>query len=247
MKKEKSFTVIELLVVIAIMGFIASFTLIMVKTAKEKARITGLLQFSASIKHAFWIYIVGEWGFEDNLNESSGNNLAGSWKGLASYIPNDASSQLGKAAQLNGDNYIQVTDPGDNSVLDIDEKITIESWIKINEFGSKPWLCVVCKDDAYELKIRGNGQASFRLYGEDGSLHDIQLSEDVFKFGTGKWYHYVGTWNGYEMKVFINGEEKGDSLIFSGRIKENNEDLKFGKDVIGVIDSVRLYNESFTR
>lgn len=247
MKREKSFTLLELLVVIAIMGFIASFTLIMVKNAKEKARITGLLQFSASIKRAFWIYIVGEWGFEDNLNDSSGNNLAGSWKGLTSYILNDASSQLGKAAQFNGDNNIQVMDPGDNSVLDITEKITIESWIKINEFGSKPWICVVCKDESYELRIKKDGQASFRLYGEDGSEHKIEPSKNIFKFETKKWYHYVGTWNGYEMKVFINGEEKGDSIIFSGRIKENNEDLKFGKDAIGVMDNVRLYNESFTQ
>jgi len=245
MKKEKSFTVIELLLVIAIMGFVASFTMIIMRSAREKARITGLIQFSTSIEHAFFIDIVGEWEFEDNLNDSSGNNLNGQWKGLGSYISNDASPQLGKAAQLDGNNYIQVMDPGENSILDIKDEITVESWIKINDFGSKPWLCIVCKDGSYELKIKNNGQASFRLYGEDGSQYNIQPSEDVFKFGTGKWHHYVGTWNGSEMKIYINGEEKGDPIIFWGRIKENNEDLKFGKDVIGVMDNVRLYNMGF--
>jgi type II secretory pathway pseudopilin PulG len=246
-KDGKSFTVIELLLVIAIMGFVASFTMIMVRSTKEKARIAGLIQFSASIKRAFFIDIVGEWEFEDNLNDGSGNNLNGTWKGGGSYVPNDASSQFGKAAQLNGNNYIKIMDPGENSILDIKDKITVESWIKINDFGSKPWLCIVCKDGAYELKIRNNGQASFRLYGEDGSQYNIQPSEDVFKFGTGKWHHYVGTWNGSEMKIYIDGEERGDPLIFWGRIKENAEDLKFGKDVIGVMDNVRLYNTSFSQ
>lgn len=247
MPKEKSFTVIELLFVIAIVGFIAGFMIIMVRSTREKARITGLLQFSVSIKRAFFIDITGEWEFENNLNDSSGNNLNGVWKPSGSYIENDASPQFGKAAQLGGNNLIQVTDPGDNSVLDIKEKITIESWVKINEFSTKPWICLVCKDGTYQLRIRRDGRIRFSLYGEDGIERYIEPGEEVFKLETGKWHHLVATWNGYELKLFINGEKKGDSVIFSGTIQENNENLKLGKDAIGAIDNVRLYNASFAQ
>lgn len=246
MKRQRSFTLVEILMVIGIIGLLSSLTLIIVREAKEKARITGLLNFSASIKHAFLVDIVGEWEFEDTPNDSSYNNLDGGWVGSSSYVPNDASSQLGKAAQFDGNNYVQVIDPGDESLLDIDNEITIELWIKISELGNKPWRCVVCKDKAYELRIKKDGRASFRLRGEDKSWYENEPSENIFKFETEKWYHYVGTWNGSEMKVFVNGEEKGEPVYFSESIDENEKNLVIGGDIIGIIDGVRLYNKSFT-
>ncbi|MDD2732203.1 MAG: type II secretion system protein, partial [Candidatus Pacebacteria bacterium] len=76
-KNKKGFTLIELLVVIAILGLLASIILLSTRGVRERGIIAKGLQFSGSIKHALGADIVGEWNFEDNCNDSTGNGNNG--------------------------------------------------------------------------------------------------------------------------------------------------------------------------
>lgn len=100
MKKERSFTLIELLVVLAIIGLLSSVILVAVQSARDKASIAKVLQYSASVKHVLGAYILGEWSFEDNCNDTSGNGNNGTCTDII-FSDNDI-SELGKASGFNG-------------------------------------------------------------------------------------------------------------------------------------------------
>jgi Tfp pilus assembly major pilin PilA len=243
---SSGFTFLELFIVIMIVVIATAIAIGIASDIQERSRITALLQFSTTIKRAYPIALLGEWKFEDNLDDTSDNNLNGFWIGVAGYTTHDASRQLGKAARFGGNNNIQVIDPGDDSILDIDSGITIEAWVKINDFWTNPWTCVLCKKDAYLLRIGKEGQANFSLCDELNVCHNNNPSQEVFEFETGKWYHYIGVWDGLKMKIFVNGEERGDPVDFTGRIDKNKEDLLIGENFIGLIDEVRIYNRGFS-
>ncbi len=247
MKKQKSFTLIELLVVIAIIGLLSAITLVAVKNAREKARITAILQFSAQIYHALGANIVGEWKFEGNLNDSSGYDYTGTWAGPGpTYSDNDASPHLGKTVQFNGStsNYFRIPEgpSGTNSPLGVTDAVTIEAWFKcLVPFGSIHYIAY--KGAQYYLDI-SNGYPLFMLRLQSTGWTRHEPIVDVFEVG--KWHHYVGTYDGSKMRIFVDGKEVGDSKSASGALWPSYLQVDIGSMFDGFIDEVRIYSEGLS-
>ena len=241
-KKGEGFTLIELLVAIAVLAVLASIILVAVKNAREKARIAAGLQFSSNIKHSKGAYMVGEWRFEEGsgstIADSSDYGNNGTWQ-LGPFEWVSGLPQLGKAVKFNTSfsNYILIPD---SNVLNPEKEITIEVWIKANDSSIPNTDYFVYKGAQFYMYSSKNNKASFGLFFQGGGIETIE--SDDYIFGAGKWHHFVGTYNGSTMKIFIDGKEVGTPISASNEtIRSTGNPLRIGRRADSSIDEVRIY------
>jgi hypothetical protein len=132
--------------------------------------------------------------------------------------------------------------------------ITVEAWVYIdNPTGNNQSIAAKWSDAAhmnFELGISGdmrtyfavspNGRSSYRLY--SGAV-----------LTTGRWYHVAGTYDGYNMKVLINGNPGGSQAV-GGVLANTNYNLVIGASRNGnqsfwkgKIDDVRIWTIARTQ
>jgi prepilin-type N-terminal cleavage/methylation domain-containing protein len=238
-RKKSGFTVVELLLVLAIIGLLASIVLVSMRNAREKAQVANILQYSATIKHALGYELRAEWKFENNLNDTSGNNNNGILSGSITYENNSVSPELGKAGVLNGSSYANVTN---SPTLDVsaNNSVTIEGWVK-PAGGDTTWY-LYYRQSGYYLMFNA-GVLRLYLSGviipDDGGA-DNYLNCSPFSFTDGVWKHIVGTYNGSRAAIYVDGEEVCSSDA-SGATLAGNVINRLGWSFTGSIDEVKIY------
>lgn len=194
--------------------------------------------------------LLGYW----KLDETSGtiaNNLSSSANGTLSggldFSINGTSGKVSRALDLNGSShYIDVT----NSSLLNPTHVTVSVWVYIHSYPVA-YPRVVAKDSAvgdagqaYHMIVHNNGKVFFRINnsGWKGGDFDTSLSLNT-------WYHLVGTFDGSEVKAYINGVQEATTYAFSGTIDTSDGDnLTIGFQpgssnyFDGLIDDVRIYD-----
>jgi hypothetical protein len=190
--------------------------------------------------------LIGYWQFDEGkgneIKDSSGNDIKGrafniKWvKGIEGY-----------ALEFKGNGYV---DCGKDKILDITDAITIEVWIKPYEWLPGEYYGIVGKfpEDTYKgwaLYYAGyNNQLEFRVNIND-KVESVTSPPPTLQ----NWHHIVGTYDGKELKLFIDGICKA-SKSAEGKIATNDRKLIIGRlyDSIpqwgfkGIIDEVKIYN-----
>lgn len=203
--------------------------------------------------------IVAYYPFNGNANDESVNGNNGTAYGAT--LTTDRLGNANKAYSFDGaDDYIEVSD---SSSLDIANAITIVAWVYINKFDTN--MQVLQKDSnidhhAYALPILSNYGESYsgccnpRRFGLelllDGKFKSGMWSNDELNENT--WYFLATTYNGSEVKLYLNGQN--DSVfVVSGTIETNNNPVRIGnfrgqsRDFLnGLIDEVRIYNRALS-
>lgn len=264
MKKNKAFTLIETLVVISIIGLLSSAALVSVNQAGEKARIARLLSFSSPIKNGIGHNIVGEWLFENNIDDTSGANNVTAWSSGGDYKNNTASPDLGNAGVFSG-NYVNIT-PGP-SMSSKTGKVSAEAWMKTSEFGSNyGWGLFSLKngpgiwDNGFSLIYFSTTMKL--IYNKFCELNCLNVDR---YFSSNKWNYIAATFDyskpqDEKAKLYINGVRADCSLNIDPRcsqeISPNILEAYIGQGCpalmyfsqlhfIGLIDNVRIYYDSF--
>ncbi len=147
------------------------------------------------------------------------------------------------AYKFNGvNNYIQVTSA---STLNITNSITLSSWINGSIFGNGT---IIAKKAAvggypYLLGFNNVGNLAFNITNSTQTTYI-----DFPSPSTNIWHHIVGTYNGTNISLYIDGVLV-NSTIINGSINKTVDDLFIGAINIttvenpfnGTIDDVRIY------
>jgi|CXWL01.1.fsa_nt_gi hypothetical protein len=159
---------------------------------------------------------------------------------------------VGQAFIFDGANdYVDIPD---SASLDM-TRITMSFWFKLNELGRNHELVNKFGPEGsntigYGSDVRTDNRACFRL-STDGTLAGLTDLCSTTTFASGVWYHFAGTYDGSQMKLFINGVNEG-TVGKTGNIFVNNESLRLGSYgysfwlMNGALDEVSLADRAFT-
>jgi len=159
-----------------------------------------------------------------------------------------------RAYRFNGvDSAIEI--PHDES-FNIQKQITLTAWV----YASEKRSAIILRKGAdingderspFELAIAATGRALFSLNLPDssGEMKWIQLDSN---YPTDEWFHMAGTYNGTEMKLYINGNLMNARDI-TGELSTNQSPLLIGtrlkiasSTLKGNIADVHIYSRALS-
>ncbi|MCK5462779.1 MAG: LamG domain-containing protein, partial [Bacteroidales bacterium] len=92
------------------------------------------------------------------------------------------------------------------------ESLTLECWVYLNEIPSathNPHL--ISRFNCYSLTVGANGLATAYIQNDEG---DWFSEGGTTTITTNKWYHLAATYDGSNLRVFVNGEQEGITTAF---------------------------------
>ncbi|MFQ6119136.1 MAG: LamG-like jellyroll fold domain-containing protein [Methanosarcinales archaeon] len=191
---------------------------------------------------------MAEWHFDEGsgniAKDTSGNGNDGVIHG-ATWVY----GKFGKALRFDGvDDYVEVPDsPG----LDITDAITIEAWVKPLTLTSNtyPMWKVNTYGLGYGILIIGGASDKYQFAFHDGG--SWQYVNTATSPTIGNWYHIVGTFDGLNIRIYVNGALE-NTASYSGGINPTTNTLVIGSGspTVGhfncIIDEVRIYNRALS-
>jgi hypothetical protein len=186
--------------------------------------------------------LVGWWKLDETSGtiaaDSSGKGNNGTVRG-ARWI----SGKIDGALQFDGvDDYVNC---GNSASLNITGQVTLAAWVKTNDSGNSQYNPYVSKSDhSYALQQKDNNNLEFCIY--DGYWYWVWYPVD--SSFNGIWHHLAGTYDGRNLKLYIDGQLVATS-DHAGSIASTAYSVEIGRNselndrlYSGVIDDVRIYN-----
>jgi len=134
--------------------------------------------------------------------------------------------------------------------------ITVEAWVKPEVPASGHNEFVTKGDKQFALKqntnLNGRNIVEFFVYDADSTEKWVSVNVDTPSDGWyGQWHHLAGTYDGSQLKLYIDGELKA-TKNHTGGIDESaypvaiGRNMEHSRNMSGLIDNVRLYNRALT-
>ena len=207
--------------------------------------------------------LIGYWSF--NKDTVKGNTVKDVWGDQDAEMIGKlqiVEGKYGEAVRLEGGAgaRVQITDDIKKAELPTEE-MTVELWVWDEQFIEWGGYMVAVQDNgAFEKGwlIGTRWKAfSFALSSDGADDGDGLLTylNSANTYDVNEWHHVVGTYDGKEMKIYVDGKLEGTSSVQSGVInypdriffsmgayKDDNEDFVHK----GMIDEVRLYDRALS-
>ncbi len=142
--------------------------------------------------------------------------------------------------------YVQINDPGNNSVLDFRTNLTVTTWVYPRSYPSSGLRSIVSKDENFEFHLDSSGRV-FWWWG--GGSNEMTSSGSV---PLNTWTHIAIAYSNGAQQIYLNGVLSGTNND-NGNLTVNNDPVLIGTDLgfdsrtfDGYIDEVRLYSETLT-
>ena len=201
--------------------------------------------------------LIGLWSFEEGsgnvVGDLSGGGNTGTVLNGAYWTPGKWRGGLG----FDGvDDYVRVAN---SAPLELTNLVTLAAWVRPQLNGA--WQSVIRKVvqegthaypyTAYDLLLvdsAGTFQARMSVSGTDGNRVYVSGSSSL-SYGT--WYHLVGTYDGTNIRIYVNGVQDGIAA-YSSPLLRTGQALYLGRNggggdlFKGVLDELRIYNRVLT-
>ena len=198
--------------------------------------------------------LVGLWHFDEGEGNFACDNSMYGNNGTLINGPQWVYAKFGQALSFNGvDEYVEIA--SDLSIMPA--TLTVEAWIQPGKTGVKQNILG---------KWDGGGDASylfqltldnkFKFY-----LHNKTTTEGITGITTvtiGNWYHVVGTYDGSEANLYVNGNLEAGPTMLVAPMTDSNVPLRIGATAgapslypiispfKGLVDEVRIWNTALT-
>ncbi len=189
---------------------------------------------------------VGFWRFDEGAEykaaDSSGNGNDGKIDlDHVKWVEGVSKSAL----YFGGKGHVEIPD---SDTLEPTDAITLDAWVKweIDPAKGDPWANIINKngDDQYQLR-----------HSKDNARFEVAIQTDSDKLcvqsktqpKAGVWYHVVGTYDGFSVYIYVNGELENSGSM-SGSMKTSESPVNIGRRIDGdchfngVIDEVVIYD-----
>lgn len=257
---KKAFTLIELLVVIAIIGILSGLIVVSIGGMTQKATIAKAQVFSNSLRNSLMMNIIGEWKFDGATSERTAidADVIDSWGGKNNgTIPASPSAPTvkigsncvsGSCLFFDGGDYV---DCGTNSVLNPITAITISAWFKRGEISGGTYAYTIVRKGGqtnttldYFLGFGTSNKIGFSASKTTSSITGISDVNQITSLTD--WYYVVGTFDGINYKLYINGIQTGAEVVAISNTSVSNLYIGQKSDNTqrfnGSIDDIRIYN-----
>ncbi|MFW0862566.1 MAG: DUF2341 domain-containing protein [Candidatus Komeilibacteria bacterium] len=199
--------------------------------------------------------LVGYWNMDEasgSVLDSSGNGNTGTVTGTTVVV-----GKYGNGRSFNGtvSDYITIAD---NSIIKPTDAITVEAWFNTTNKSATSRIISKTESSGYQLSLNENSAC-----GSDYLCFLIYVDGDTYRpavwpvsnLNNNQWYHAVGTYDGNDIKLYVDGDLK-DVYTKAGTIKTSTVPLCIGSEAgascalgsyfPGKIDDVKIYNVART-
>jgi len=163
---------------------------------------------------------------------------------VVTYLSESAagSGKISNSVSFDGMNdYVTVND---TPALRLGTNQTVETWVKMNQ-SAPNWIRLVGKGYGsvyrnYGLWVAANGTVLLQIYSAGGN-GNAQTAETI---DDGNWHHIVGTYDGANMRVYIDGSLK-KTVAYTQTPYTNTDALNIGYNTTsldGFMDESRISN-----
>jgi hypothetical protein len=205
----------------------------------EVATVQGLdtsLEMLLRMDESSWHGISGE------VLDSAGSNNGTAYGGA-----NTTAGGFERAGSFDGiSDYISVPNA---PAINPTEEITVALWAKSDTSNWNASGALASKRNAYMLyPVSGSKEIRFYIY----TTLQWYYTSFAPSIDITQWHHYVGTYDGEEIKLYIDGVQAGSATLRTGGINADPGPLYIGRDdgqssyFDGLIDEVAVYGKALS-
>ncbi len=191
------------------------------------------------------------WRFDEGSGTVAGDSW-GSYNGTLNGGASWTSGKSGNAILFDGvDDSVSIAG---SSGLNLG-KITVTAWINASSWQNEHWKgSIVTKDNwspstGWVLRCGDNGKLSFVI--SVNNTWNEAVSDPIMQLN--QWVHVAGTYDGDKIRIYINGELKGEFDAADGEIDDSSIEIVIGRSAKdpsrifeGVIDEVGIFERALS-